>query len=129
MHAECSSVACDHAADPTVAVNPERLAAERASDADLPPAGLKSGHLLRDLPRRGKHERPGQLRRRIGGRAGMLARRSDRAAPRARVDVDVRIDTALTNEFQFVKAFEQVGPNLRSFADKDHNFSVSQPFS
>jgi hypothetical protein len=93
---------------------------------DLPPAALKSGHLLRDLPRRGKHERPGQLGRRIGRRTGMLARRHDHAAPRARIDVDVRIDTALTDESQLVEAFEQRGANLRSFADKDQNLSVSQ---
>ena len=58
----------------------------------------------------------------------MLARRDDHAAPRAGLDVDVRIDTALTDEFQLVEAFEQRGPNLRPFADKDQNLSVSQPF-
>jgi hypothetical protein len=58
----------------------------------------------------------------------MLARRHDHAASRARVDVDVRIDTALTNQLQLVEAFEQRGPNLRSFADEDQDLSVSQPF-
>ena len=34
----------------------------------------------------------------------------------------------LADEFQLVEAFEQRGADLRSFADKDQNLSVSQPF-
>src|SRR5437868_4378976 len=56
----------------------------------LPPARLERGHLLGNLACRGEDQRPRQLCRRIRRRAGMLARRHDHAAPRARVDVDVR---------------------------------------
>ena len=68
--------------------------------------------------------------------AGRPARRAATSAPGSTSGarlvftsiVDVRIDTALTNDFQLVEAFEQHGPNLRSFADKGQTLSVSQPF-
>ena len=38
VHAECLPVACDHAADPAVSVDSQRLVAQGAANADLPPA-------------------------------------------------------------------------------------------
>ena len=65
---------------------------------DLPPSGLQRRHLLRNLSHGGEHEPPGQLRRRVRRRVGVLVRRNDNAVSRAGVDVDVRIDAALADQ-------------------------------
>ena len=128
VHAEGAAVACDRGADPAIAENAERLVAQRGADADLPVAGLERGHLLRDLPERGKDQAPGQLGGGIGGRAGMLARRHDDAVLRAGVDVDVRIDAALADELELGQAFEQRCADLRALADQDQHLGVLQAF-
>ena len=107
VHAERLAVARDDAADPAVAVDAERLAAQRAADADLPLAGLERRHLLRNLPHRREDQPPGQLGGRVGRRAGVLVRRHDDAEPRAGLDVDVRIDAALADELELGQALEQ----------------------
>ena len=56
----------------------------------------------------------------------MLVGRHDHAAPRARIDVDVRIHAALADEPELVQLVEQRGADLRSLADKDQRFGVFQ---
>jgi hypothetical protein len=73
-HAEGAAIARDHAADPAIAVDAERLVMQRPSDADLPFAGLERRHLVGNLPHRGDHQPPRQFGGGIGRGAGMLAR-------------------------------------------------------
>ena len=61
-------------------------------------ARLERAHLLRNLSHGGQDQPPGQFRRGIGRRVGMLVRRHDHAAPCARVDVDVRVHAALADQ-------------------------------
>src|SRR5579885_1234733 len=95
IHAEGAAVAGDHTADTAIAVDAERLAAQRRADADLPSARLQRCHLLRNLAHRGKHQSPGEFRGGVGGRARMLARAENDAVARARLDIDMRVDAAL----------------------------------
>src|SRR5881397_1671937 len=54
--ARAFAVAGDDGADPPIAIDAERLAAQGMADADLPFAGLERRHLLRD----GAHRRQDQ---------------------------------------------------------------------
>src|SRR6185437_288306 len=103
------------------AVEPERLAAQRRAHAHLPMPGLERGHLLRQLAHRGEHQRPGELRRGVARRAGVLARGDDDAEPRARLGVDVRIDAALADELELRKPLEERTEDLRALADEDQD--------
>ena len=126
-HAERLAVVGNDAADAPVAVDAERLAAQRVADADLPCAGLERGHLLRDLAHRREDQPPRQLGRRVGRRARMLARRDDDAEPRAGVDVDVRVDAALADQPEIGQALEQGRADLRALADQHQRLGVAQP--
>jgi hypothetical protein len=57
----------------------------------------------------------------------VLARRHDDAAARTGLDVDVRIDAALADEFELGQAFEQVGLNSRALTDEHQAFGVLEP--
>jgi hypothetical protein len=59
----------------------------------------------------------------------MLARGHDDAEPRARVDVDVRIDAALTDQPEPVESMQERRANLGSLAYQDQCFGVAQSFS
>ena len=107
-------------------MNAQHLAAQRLADADLPPARLQRAHLLRNLPHRGEDQPPRQLRRRVRRRAGMLIRRHDHAAARARVDVDVRVDAALADQPEPVQPIEQRRANRGPFANQDQRLGVLQ---
>src|SRR5262249_58491553 len=109
-------------ADAAIAENAKRLSAQRRANADLPAPGLDRRHLLRELTCRGENEGEGELGRRVGRRAGVLARRHDDAEPRARRDIDVRIDAALADELELGKTLEQVGLNFRALADEHQAF-------
>ena len=56
----------------------------------------------------------------------MLIGADDDAPARARLDVDVRIHAALTDESQHVETFEQRCPDLGSLADEDQDLCVFQ---
>ena len=56
----------------------------------------------------------------------MLARRHDDAAPRAGVDVDMRIDAALADQPELRQALEQRRADLRAFADQHQRLGVAQ---
>src|SRR5207249_1782549 len=98
VHPERLPVPCDHAADPAVAVNAERLPAERVADAYLPGPRLEGGDLLWKLAHCREHECPGELRGGVRRRPRVHARRDDHPELRAGVDIDVRVDAALANE-------------------------------
>jgi hypothetical protein len=119
----------DRAADSAVTVDAERLSAQRVAHSNLPLPGLERGHLLRDLPHRREDQAPGQLRRRVAGRACVLARRDNHPAFRASVDVNVGINATLADELQFVQAAEQRSLDLRSFSDEHQHFCIFQPLS
>src|SRR5262249_15645299 len=121
------AIARDRRADAAIAENAQRLRAQRRADADLPLAGLERRHLLGKLTRRRENERPGQLGRGVGRRAGMLARRHDDTAARTGGYVDVGIDAALADELELGQAFEQVGLNSRALADEHQAFGVLEP--
>src|SRR5262249_57207714 len=53
--------------------------------------------------------------------------RHDDAAAGTGLDVDVRIDAALADEFKPWQAFEQVGLNLRALADEHQAFGILEP--
>jgi hypothetical protein len=53
--------------------------------------------------------------------------RDDDSEPRTRLDVDMRIDTALAYEPQPGKAFEQRRRNFCPFTNQDYRLGVSQP--
>ena len=56
----------------------------------------------------------------------MLARRNNDTEPRAGVDVDVRIDAALTDEPEFVQSLEQRIPDLGPLAYQHEHFRIPQ---
>ena len=58
----------------------------------------------------------------------MLARRDDDAKPRTGLDVDVRIDAALTDQLELRKAFEQRCADFGALADQHEGFGVLQSF-
>ncbi len=125
VHAERTSVAGDGGADPSVAVDAERLLAQRVSDADLPASFLKRAHLLGDLAHGRENQTPGELSGGVRRRARVLIRRDDDAAPGTRVDVDVRIHAPLTDEPELVQAFEQRRPYLGALADQHERLGVA----
>ena len=59
----------------------------------------------------------------------MLARGHDDAEARSGLDVDVRIDAALADQFEFGERFEQGSPNGRALADEHQAFGVLEPSS
>src|SRR5437773_8791210 len=97
-HSEGFAVARDRRADPSVPVDPQRLAAQAIADPDLPGSGAKGRHLLENPAHGSDDQAKRQFRRGVRRAAGMLVGRYDDAAPRARVDVDMRIDAALADE-------------------------------
>ena len=56
----------------------------------------------------------------------MLVRRDDDAVLRARVDVDVRIDAALTHQPQLRQPLDERPADRRAFADQDQRFGLGQ---
>ena len=126
VHAERLAVAGDRAADPPVAVDAQRLAAQRGADADLPGARLERRHLLRDLAHRRDDQAPGELGGRVRRRVHVQVRRHDHAEPRARLDVDVRIDAALTDQAKPRQPLEQGCADLGALADQHQRFGVAQ---
>src|SRR5262245_45825926 len=56
----------------------------------------------------------------------MLIGRDNDPAPRTRLDVDMRVNAALTDEAQGVEAFEQRRTDLRTLANQHENLSVLQ---
>ena len=126
-HAEGFAVFGHRAADPAVAENSERLAAQRRTDADLPGPGLERGHLLRNLPHRGQRQAPRQFRGGVARRAGMLAGGHDDAEIGAGADVDVRIDAALADEFEPREPFEQRCADFRALADQHQRVRILEP--
>jgi hypothetical protein len=69
------------------------------TDADLPLAGLQCRHLLRDCAHCRQDQAPGEFSGRIRRRVGVLARRDDDAEPCAAIDIDMRINAALADQF------------------------------
>ncbi len=126
VHAERPAVTGHNAANATVAVNAERLAAQRLADADLPLSRFEGGDVLRNKTHRVENQSPRQFRRGIGRRAGMLARRDDNAAPRAGLDIDMRIDAALADELQFGQLPKERRANLGALAKQHQNFGIAQ---
>src|SRR6266404_6300554 len=59
--------------------------------------------------------------------ARMLARRNNDAAPRAGLDVDVRIDAALVDEPELVEPLEQRRADLGPLAYQHQRFGIPQP--
>src|SRR6185437_12190369 len=129
IHAERPGVTGDDGADPAIAIDAKRLAANSRSDTELPMARLQRGNLLRDHPCRGQHESPGQFGGGIGRRVGMLARRDDDAEPRAGIDVDMRINAALADQLQLRQPLQQRRANLRTLADQHQRLGILQPLS
>ena len=126
-HAERLAVARHRPADPAVAEYAQGSCRAGLADSDLPVAGLERRHLLRD-PAHGRQDQPEcQLGRRIGRGARMLARRYDHAEPRTGVDVDMRIDAALADQFELLQALEQRRPDVRAFADQHQDFGFPEP--
>src|SRR5262249_46291394 len=58
----------------------------------------------------------------------MLIGRYDDSASRTRVDVDMRVDAALTDQPQRVKAFEQRLADLRTLANQYEHLRVFQAY-
>jgi hypothetical protein len=92
----------------------------------LPLARFERRHLLRQLTGGGEDERPGQFGRGVGRRAGMLAGRNDDAEPRTGLDVDMRIDAALADQFELWQSVQKRGCYLCALADQHQAFGVSQ---
>ena len=126
LHAEGAAVAGDYAADAAVAVNAERVAAQRVANADLPLAGLQRRHLLRDLPHRGEDQAERELGGGVGRGVRVLAGGDDDAEARAGLDVDVRVDAALGDQPQVGQAVEQGRADLGAFADQHQGLGVAQ---
>src|SRR6516225_7812824 len=59
----------------------------------------------------------------------MLAGGNDDAEARTCVDVDVRIDASLADEFQPGQTFQQGGTDGSPFADQYQNVALAQPIS
>ncbi len=126
VHAEGLAVAGYHLADASVAVDAERLTAQPVADARLPVARLERLHLLRNLAHSGQHQCPGELRGGKRRRSRMLARRDDDAERGAGVDVDVRIDAALTDELEACEPLEQRCSNGGALADEHQRLRIAQ---
>ena len=58
----------------------------------------------------------------------MLARRDNDAELRARLDVDVRINAALTNEPELAQSMEQRRADLGPLAYQHQHFGIAQSF-
>jgi len=58
----------------------------------------------------------------------MLARRHNDAEPRARLDINVWIDTALTNEPELIQSMEQRRSDLGPLAYQHQRFGIPQSF-
>src|SRR5260370_34090146 len=127
MHAKRLAVPSNHASDPTVAVNPQGLAAQRASYPGLPSPALQRHTLLRNVSHRRKHQPPGKFRCRVRGSAGMVVGRNDDPKPGAGPDIDVWIDTALADQAQLGQACQKRSLNLGSFPEKHEHFGVMEP--
>jgi len=125
-HAEGLPVTGNGPADAAIAVDAERLAAQRVADADLPAPGAQRGDLLRDLPHRREDQAEGQFRGGVRRRAGMLVRRDDDAVRGAGVDVDMWIDAALTDQPQRRKPFDERRADLRAFAKQDQHLGIGE---
>src|SRR5215212_6266688 len=72
--ARALAVAGDDSADPPIAIDAERLAAQRMADTDLPFAGFQRRHLLRNGAHRRQDQAPGEFGGCIRRRIGVLAR-------------------------------------------------------
>ena len=59
----------------------------------------------------------------------MLTRRHNHPAPRACLNIDVRVYAALTDEFEFVEAFQKRSPDRCPFPNQHQDFGVAQPLS
>ena len=127
LHAERGPVAGDDLRDPAVAVETERLPDQRVTDARLPLARPARRDLLRDLPHRREHQSPGELCGRVRRRTGVHVRAHRDAEARARLDVDVRVDAALTDQTEVGQAFEQRRADLGALADQDKGVEALQP--
>src|SRR4029453_6626366 len=57
----------------------------------------------------------------------MLVRRHNHAAPSARVDLDVRIHTALANQSELVQTIEQWSSDVRALTDENECLGIFQP--
>src|SRR5580692_5529655 len=125
-HAKRPAVAGHDAADAAIAVNAERLAAQRRTDADLPLPGFECGDVLRDEPQRIQDQPEGQFRRGVRRCAGMLARRDDDAEPRAGIDVDMRIDAALADQPQLGQLLKERRADLRPLAEQHQDLGILQ---
>src|SRR3954470_8877847 len=124
LHAERLADLRHLGADAAVAEDAERLAAHGGADTDLPFAGFQRGHLLRQVARRGKDQRPGHLRSGIRRRAGVHVGADHHAPLRAGVDVDVRIDAALADELQPGQLLDQRRADFRALADQHQRLDV-----
>src|SRR5688572_7663120 len=56
----------------------------------------------------------------------MLTRRNNHAAPPAGLDVDVRVDAALTDQLELVQSMEQRSPDLRPLAYQHQDVGIPQ---
>jgi len=93
----------------------------------LPLPVLQRCHLLRDLPHRRQDQSPSQFRGRIRRCAGMLAGGQNDAVFGTCVDVDVRVNASLADEFQPRKALYQRPSYFGPFSNEDERFCVAQP--
>src|SRR5258706_5712095 len=57
----------------------------------------------------------------------MLARRNDYAAPRAGINVNVRINAALADQLESVQTLDQRRADRRALADQHERFGVLKP--
>ena len=126
-HSKRVAVPGDDAADPSVAVDPERLASHRMADADLPVTGLERRHLGRQLPHRREHERPRQLGRGVGRRVRVQIGGHDDSVSGAGINVDVGIDAALADQPQGREPLDQRGTDGRALADQDERVERREP--
>src|SRR5437764_9211760 len=127
MHAKRLAATRHHASDATVAVHPQRLAAQGAAYPGLPSSTLERRHLLRNVSHRRKHKPPGEFGCRVRGSAGMEVGRNHDPKPGAGPDIDVGIDTALADQAELRQAFQKRSLNLGSFPEKHEHFAVMEP--
>ena len=80
-------------------VHAERLAVAGDDGADLPFAGFQRRHLLRNGAHRRQDQAPGEFGGRVRRRISVLARRHDDTEPGAGIDIDMRKDAALADQF------------------------------